>query len=154
MKTGFFMFLWILATSIAVATTCAFAEDTQFQGAALKDLSELQWKNRVILVHTGNSLAQSQLVVTKLLNAETALNERDVVWFLLAEDGVRSNYGKAISGHLHEKLSGQYFPDNQRVNVVLIGKDGGVKLRQMAFDLNVLLQRIDAMPMRKKEMEE
>ena len=36
--------------------------------------------------------------------------------------------------------------------VLLIGKDGGMKSRESSLDLDAIFRRIDAMPMRKREM--
>jgi hypothetical protein len=36
---------------------------------------------------------------------------------------------------------------------LLIGKDGGIKARADDLDLAALFERIDAMPMRRREME-
>lgn len=38
--------------------------------------------------------------------------------------------------------------------VILIGKDGGVKSRLDQMDLDVLFSDIDAMPMRRREMQQ
>ncbi|WP_349559152.1 DUF4174 domain-containing protein [Marinobacter sp. NFXS9] len=36
--------------------------------------------------------------------------------------------------------------------VLLIGKDGGIKSRESSLDLDAVFRRIDAMPMRIREM--
>jgi Domain of unknown function (DUF4174) len=87
-----------------------------------------------------------------LLNAESGLNERDVVVISVLKDIVSTRERPAAPVSADD-LRDAYDVLPHDFLVVLIGKDGGVKLRQdepiLAADLFAL---IDSMPMRKQEM--
>jgi hypothetical protein len=87
-----------------------------------------------------------------LLNAESGLNERDVVVISVLKDMVSTRERPAAPVSADD-LRDAYDVLPHDFRVVLIGKDGGVKLRQdepiLAADLFAL---IDSMPMRKQEM--
>ena len=116
-------------------------------------LERYRWQNRALLVFAPD--VDSTLYVRQqemLLDVEAGLNERDVVVISVLGDVVeveRRPDAAASAVELrdsHDVLSGDF-------RVVLIGKDGGVKLRQdepiLAADLFAL---IDSMPMRRQEM--
>jgi Domain of unknown function (DUF4174) len=86
--------------------------------------------------------------------AEHGLTERDIVVVFIVRDAVSTNWepaSPAAAGDLRDA----YGVMPQEFRVVLIGKDGGVKLRQAdpiaAADLFAL---IDSMPVRQREMRE
>lgn len=109
--------------------------------ASADQLTELRWKARV-LVLSAPSASQPDLVEQRRLLAEDAagLAERDIrVIELVAEKDARRR----------EQLGLR--PD--RFTVLLLGKDGGEKMRQdRPVTLNELYGLIDAMPMRQREM--
>jgi hypothetical protein len=86
------------------------------------------------------------------LNADSGLNERDVVVISVLKDVVstRERLTAPVSA---DDLRDAYDVLPHDFLVVLIGKDGGMKLSQdepiLAADLFAL---IDSMPMRKQEM--
>ena len=97
--------------------------------------------------------------VTPMSAGETAfdgyrhgLNERDIVVIFVIEDAV-STKGRPAGPVSAVDLREVYGALPHEFRVVLVGKDGGVKLRQeepiSAADLFAL---IDSMPMRKQEM--
>lgn len=114
----------------------------------LESLSELKWKNRLILVEAGQQTQPYQDEFERL-NAE--IIERDIVWFIVNETEVVSNFkgnlGADITGELHQLL------ESHSRNVVLIGKDGGVKTTDAHLLLDEIFGEIDRMPMRQQELQ-
>lgn len=116
---------------------------------SLQSLANFQWQNRIILIK--DSLLCEDKSVESLHNATVAIDERHVLWFMLCDGEVQSNYSGAISNQFSNYLDDKYF-DHNNVNVILIGKDGGVKSRTDYLNLDELFALIDSMPMRQSEM--
>ncbi len=115
----------------------------------ISDLSSLQWKNRVVLV---NDAQQEERILAVFRGSTPQIDDRDTLWFLINGDQVITNY----SGNLAEDFRANV-RDEYRLGkgeVVLIGKDGGVKTRSNRLDLDALLSDIDAMPMRRSEIDQ
>lgn len=79
------------------------------------------------------------------------IEDRDIVWFVIGPRGVSSNYGR-IDRNLEENARSHLSDGHEGLEVVLIGKDGSEKLRAASLDLDSIFARIDAMPMRRREM--
>jgi hypothetical protein len=116
-------------------------------------LDGYRWQNRLLLVFApdaDSALYRQQQQM--LLVAECGLNERDMVIIFVIRDAV-STKGSPAAPVAAVDLRDAYGVLPHEFRVVLIGKDGGVKLRQeepiSAADLFAL---IDSMPMRKQEM--
>jgi len=107
----------------------------------------LQWKNRVIVVDN----AQNDSSVLALFEKNASeINDRDIIWFIFKGDSTFTNYPDELSEGLLSHARERYgFGQGQ---VVLIGKDGGIKSRLDTVDLNALFLKIDAMPMRQSEI--
>lgn len=63
-----------------------------------------------------------------------------------------SNYPDDLGDALAQYLDERYF-DRFDARAFLIGKDGGLKSCEPDLDLPSIFARIDAMPMRRREME-
>ncbi|MDC0612734.1 DUF4174 domain-containing protein [Vibrio sp.] len=131
---------FVTIVSLAMAANVSIASE-------LSDISNLQWKNRVILVdetkHNLNSINYFQ-------NSVSGVAERDVVWFIFQPDGVKTNYTGKVSNDLYMNSKERYGLGKDAV--LLIGKDGGVKQRLNKMELKELFGEIDRMPMRQREM--
>ena len=120
----------------------------QFNGMSSQELTEFKWKKRILLIiDTNNDLPVRDLQVGKFISRHEEMEERDLVLFVcmgkevLDIDGLKTNVDP-------QKISYGEFQ-----GVVLIGKDGGVKLRKKFFvEPNEIFQLIDQMPMRRSEM--
>jgi hypothetical protein len=124
-------------------------------GADARPLDALRWEKRVIVMLADGgddpALAEQE---ARLRAAAADLAERDVV--LVAARGrtvtVDGDSGQAPTA---DELRVAYADSASGFQVVLVGKDGGVKLRAgepvAASDLFAL---IDTMPMRRREMKE
>lgn len=117
-------------------------------------LEQFAWKNRVILVfhsesHVGTALEQVALFKKR----QKEFNDRDLVLGVI--DGGRKG---AIDGTLIDAkdaagLQQTFNPTNGDFLVVLIGKDGSVKLKeQTVVPASTIFNLIDSMPMRRSEM--
>ncbi len=119
-----------------------------------QDLSKHKWENRLILILTddeNNSTFQSQLEeFSKDLNG---LKERKLIIYQIFP----GEYKTGLNGDNKKKSSrlyNEYKKTNAGFEVVLLGLDGGVKLRQNELlPLEKLYATIDVMPMRRNEIE-
>ena len=114
---------------------------------ALDDLGELRWTNRIILL---DARGKSTNFATDMKAADIDIVDRDILWFILDESGITTNYTGMVSSEFTSQIRDEYFDGVSRV--VLVGKDGGIKYRQESLELPDIFVRIDAMPMRQQEM--
>lgn len=117
-------------------------------------LAAWQWSARILLVFAppGNSAAlQSQ---RRLLANDSASAERDLLRVEVLGDQVAA-FPAASELPDAEALRRHYRVEPHDFEVLLIGKDGGVKLRQSApVEACELYRLIDGMPMRRRESHE
>lgn len=114
----------------------------------MNTVSDLQWKNRIILVQAQGDGGDA---LKTLGDSRDAIADRDIIWFVVTDGGMESNLpdvSPAMAESVQETLSGQ----PQTARVILIGKDGGIKDRSDRLDLEGLFAQIDRMPMRIQEM--
>ena len=114
----------------------------------IEDVEELKWKNRIILIWSEDE----ELIAQSLNDSVSAIDDRDIVWFVLNGAEVTSNYPGKISGKFAVNTASKYSSGD--ATVILIGKDGGVKRTANTLALDTLFATIDAMPMRINEIEE
>ncbi len=113
----------------------------------LTDLSSLQWQNRIIVV---NDVAHAKQAVSLLEDTAAGISDRDLIWLVFEGANTLTNYPGPLAPDLRARTLETY-----RIKpgeVILIGKDGGVKNRLNQVDLDELFDNIDAMPMRRSEM--
>lgn len=115
--------------------------------------ADYQWEKRILIL-CDQSLKSNNLKVQLevLQSEEQALKERDLLLFLLANDGIYKPDGTKTTLSLENTRSRWNF-STDFTGVLLIGKDGGVKLKQ-AFIVKPekIFALIDGMPMRRAEM--
>ncbi len=114
---------------------------------AMENIQELHWKNRVILIQTEDV----DDYISLLQEADSQIRDRHILWFILTSKEVLSNYPGSIGLTFLKQTKSKYFSAENR-EVVLIGKDGGVKRRASSLQLQELFDLIDTMPMRRQEM--
>lgn len=114
---------------------------------SLDNLSSLKWQHRIVVFNEPENQAEALRMIK---NQQHDIETRDVVWFMFTGGAVQSNYvgeiAETFAGHIrdHYQLSaGQ---------VILVGKDGGLKSSFDGIKLNAIFADIDAMPMRQREM--
>ena len=113
----------------------------------LTELSALKWQNRVILV---KSSTNKNNILSLFKQNKLAINERDILWFVIQGNMIDTNYKGIIGEELALDINKQY--KKQQGDVLLIGKDGRVKSSRVSVDLEAIFLEIDAMPMRLSEM--
>ena len=121
-----------------------------------QDLSQHQWKNRLLLVYTDNvqnKIYQEQIKLLK--NNKRGTEDRKLIIYQF--NGHKSKKGLIDSSawQLAEKDNQlKYFSMPQdKFEIVLVGLDGGIKLRQHSvLDIETLFSTIDSMPMRRQEL--
>lgn len=125
-----------------------FVSNLVFPGqSALQDLSELTWENRIILIFSANEDSNDEQLFAKY---DEQIKDRDVIWFILKDKQVITNYPKKLSTQFIDRTKRNF--SNETNNVLLIGKDGDIKLRANQLNLNFIFEKIDSMPMRQQEV--
>ena len=126
----------------------------------LENLDGFLWANRLIVVfvecHSSDvcDSAETSTIETQFWNENAAVIDRHILWFIVANDSVATNYTGNLSNTFANNLRQRYAQLGQPLEVVLIGKDGGVKNRQPWLDSSAIYWQIDQMPMRQAEMEQ
>ncbi|WP_169337110.1 DUF4174 domain-containing protein [Microbulbifer variabilis] len=113
----------------------------------MNNLSSFQWQKRVLLL---NNPANETETMQSLLKLGPQFAERDLLWFVFSKGNIETNYPGKITSDFNTNIKDQYFKGDGE-QVVLIGKDGGVKYRAVKYAPTEILRRIDSMPMRQQE---
>lgn len=118
---------------------------------AMDSLSQLTWKNRIALVFGTAGEARLERQLAEFTRSDAALAERDMVVVRVTEETAEAVYGSIGNLDAAElRLQAGVAPGE--FQVVLIGKDGGAKLKSGEFvDSEALFGLIDRMPMRRAE---
>ncbi|PHN00816.1 DUF4174 domain-containing protein [Flavilitoribacter nigricans] len=115
-------------------------------------LAKHQWKDRLILVFSnspGDSVATEQL--ERFREDTAAVKDRDLLIYRITPAMVNGPGGQ-------QETTSEWFYKYYRVgkdefNIILIGKDGGEKLRsEQLIQPEKIFDLIDTMPMRRAEM--
>ena len=112
----------------------------------VSNLDPFKWDNRIVLGWS----EQPEQLVEQLTNQTLGVVDRDIVWFVMKDDNVLTNYEGQLADNFAQNLTTAYKKAGDAV--VLIGKDGGVKVRASELYVNQLFSTIDRMPMRQYEM--
>lgn len=129
-----------LATSVGAADDPVLDDPFALIGTDVTDLSQFVWEKRAVVVFADSPNDPNfDLQMTYLQDRSADLSERDVV--------VLTDTDPAAESALRTQLRPRGFM------LVLIGKDGGVKLRKpFPWDVRELSRTIDKMPMRQREI--
>eukprot|EP00913_Durusdinium_trenchii_P021370 g20083.t1 len=115
----------LLAAAVALAATA--------KGYGMDGLSQFQWKNRVLIVFGASGERKAVEQLERLANQTAELGDRDMVVLQVEGDRVRAIHGSA-SGLDARGLRAEADAEDAAFQVVLVGKDGGVKLRSRDAD--------------------
>lgn len=123
------------------------------------DLSEFEWKNRVVLIITNGNSSLREQQLDELHSSLREFEERKLVFFeiqpqryrrisLKLKDEKQDNW--IYSEQPYEK----YKLKKSKFKVLLIGLDGGIKNKRTKkiFTQKELFSIIDGMPMRRREL--
>lgn len=142
----FFLMCFSLAIPILAAA----------QHAGHLDISDYEWKNRLLLVFAPSE--ESDLYQGQIRELETnkeGLNDRDMKVFHLLEAGTSHVEDQPIGREEVRRLLKDYKVSAGDFAVILVGKDGTEKLRtDSILTTDRLFAVIDAMPMRRREMKQ
>ncbi len=131
--------------SIVIMMSCA---------ANAQCLEDLQWKNRVLIINaidTSDQLYQKQINLFQ--DESEALRERKLNVFQYTYPHLRQLDFSQKKNSKNRNTKDCEFIIKEDFNVILIGLDGGVKLRsKKILTPEKLYAKIDAMPMRRSEM--
>ena len=140
------LIVWLVFTGMCMA------QDQNFT------LKQYQWKNRLLLVFApGNAHALHEQQVKQVADAKEGYLERDlVVISVFPEDAVVTSKGNTyLTTTDIVRLRADFGIQPGDFCVILIGKDGGEKLRRKAvLPAAGLFEVIDAMPMRRSEVKQ
>lgn len=136
------VFATLFATASSAQSVAETAIEQPFLQADMDDLSQFKWKKRPVLVFADSENDPAFIEQIDLLLARLeALESRDVVVLVDTDPAARSP--------LRLKMRPRGFM------LVLVGKDGGVKLRKpFPWDVREITRSIDKMPMRQREIRE
>jgi len=110
-------------------------------------LKYFEWSHRVLLIDIKQP---SHALLTTLEQHSNKIDNRDIVWFVFSNSKVVSNSANTFSQPAAKEIREKLFKN--KTEAILLGKDGGVKVRQSTLDLKAIFNRIDGMPMRINEM--
>ena len=118
------------------------------------DLSQFQWKNRLLFLFAPTRNHPLFEALHKSLAAQkTEAADRDLVVFEILESGPSSMNTNYLDPQAANSLRKKFDVQRGRFAVILVGKDGGIKLnRRDPTQLADIFALIDAMPMRQDEM--
>ena len=112
------------------------------------------WKERVLIVTasspTNVGYKRQEQLLTK---GKKGIKERDLVIYRLYNEHWLDPENNLLDGKEAEAIYASYDIEPGTFSVVLIGKDGGVKMRKSDIvSTREIFQLIDSMPMRRQEM--
>ena len=118
------------------------------------DLSQFQWKNRLLFLFAPNHNHPLFDGLQKSIATQQAeVADRDLVIFEILESGTSRMDTSDLDPQVAQSLRDKFDVSPGRFALVLVGKDGSVKLnRHEQTRLEDIFALIDAMPMRMQEM--
>ncbi|QLE01704.1 DUF4174 domain-containing protein [Galbibacter sp. BG1] len=117
------------------------------------DLTDLKWKNRIVVVKYNNPIEVKNAEQTQLfLKNDQENKDRDLLIFSI--DPEKAYMGEQKTSQKPEQFWEQLHLKQDFEGVILIGKDGGIKLKkEFLVQPEEVYALIDTMPMRKREMD-
>lgn len=123
-----------------------------------QELENFKWKNRILIVKTLDSdseIFNDQL--TEFRDSNDEFEERKLVLLTMNQNDFElinfTRVESGNSGQVSDSISDNILNQSNDFEVILIGLDGGIKLRRSTILLKKdLFSIIDAMPMRRNEM--
>jgi len=122
-----------------------------------QDLDKHEWKHRILIVKTNDVTSEKfQAQLKEFKNASKEMLERKFVLYRIVDTDYTFLDYKSLTldnvGKVHGKLA-KVLKESHDFEVILIGLDGGVKLRQTKIlTQKALFDKVDSMPMRRSEL--
>ena len=119
------------------------------------DMEDFLWTSRPLLVFAPSAEdAAARQIGAAVVRAQEDFRERDMVLIQVYEDDVALLDGNRLPAGSARRLRARYRVAAGEFTPILVGKDGGEKLRTgAATDLEPVFLLIDSMPMRRREMQ-
>ena len=119
------------------------------------DLSQFRWKNRLLFLFAPDGGHPFFVHLHQSLGIQkTETLERDLIIFEIFEFGSSRMNSEFIEPMITRALREKFRATPGEFTVILIGKDGGIKLkRHDRTELKDIFGLIDSMPMRQAEMQ-
>ena len=151
-RRNYFFALWILILSIPILS---MAQVDKKKPALEFDLDALRWKHRILLLFGPSESDPSfRLQKQDLASRDQEVIERDLMVLEILEHGESRASDRMLSEKAAEAIRNRVGVRSGRFQVLLIGKDGGVKLRsEEPVPAQDIFGLIDSMPMRRQEMD-
>jgi len=137
-------------TVIFLVTSAAALEPAQAMAA---ELSDYLWQRRPLLLFAPSE-SDPRLIETmrRIEASQCDFVDRDMVLGRIVTEGTSSLDGNVVDNNQAQMLFSDFGIGADSFSVVLIGKDGGEKLRVADIpDLQSIYAVIDGMPMRARE---
>ncbi|MBP1849016.1 DUF4174 domain-containing protein [Rhizobium halophytocola] len=115
----------------------------------MDSLSRYTWKNRVLVLFARSDDPKLVQQIAELETRKAALADRDMVVLAVGDGRLRSLHGDG-AGIDWQALKAEAMVGGDAFEAVLVGKDGGIKLR--SFEVvadDALFDLVDSMPMRR-----
>ena len=140
---------------LLILVSFSMAQGSEKVSVADLDLDALRWKNRVLVLFSpSESEASFQSQKQDLASSTKAVLDRDLVILEIMEQGESRAGNQLLSEKSVQDIREKLGVETGSFQVLLIGKDGGVKLRSSEpVSTKDLFGLIDSMPMRRQEME-
>ncbi|MFI5506251.1 DUF4174 domain-containing protein [Mycobacterium sp. NPDC051804] len=146
MKRGIGRLVFVLIVLLAGSTLASAP-------AVATELGDYLWKSRPLLLFAPSE-SDPRLVgtVDRIEASQCEIVDRDVVIGVVVTEGTSTLDGQAIDADESQRLMKRFAIAENAFTVLLIGKDGGEKLRvDEVPDLGAIYSVIDGMPMRNRE---
>ena len=123
-------------------------------GATAANLADYRWQKRLLLIFAPHAAVPAlKTMQAELDRAAVGVAERDLVVFIILAEGQSWRNGEGVPAAEAQALRRRFGIAPEAAAVVLVGKDGGVKLQRPApVPLTDIFALIDSMPMRQREM--
>lgn len=119
-----------------------------------RKFEDYQWQNRVLVLASLKDGAALKRQLAAIDGQEPGLLERDLVVIQLSGEASNVLFGDKYAPTAHDLRSTLAFDEKAHFEIVLVGKDGDVKLRSITpLSIEKIFNTIDAMPMRLHEMQ-
>ena len=122
--------------------------------ASTLDLSRYTWKNRLLLLFAPDrNHPFFEGLQQALVERSAEATDRDLVVFEILASGTSRIDGAVIDPQTNRSLREKFKISPSAFSVILIGKDGGIKLKRgEQTNLEDIFGLIDSMPMRREEI--
>ena len=110
---------------------------------------DYKWKNRILIVFDADKIGFHKTFIEKY---RKDFLDRDLILFIVNDDKLYID-GELASDKTFVCLKKKIKKMSESSNLILVGKDGGVKeTYQFNYDIKQVFRDIDAMPMRMREI--